>query len=215
MKGFSIFGANSLARLLIEFVKDDGGQVESVVVDDEHWTEPSFHGVPLLRYTSLRSPARILSAVGYKDMRARRQVFDRLKRDGHEITNYVSPRAAVSRSVDIGAGNIVMPSVVIEPLARIGNGNLLWSRTLICHEVVVGDHNYIAANCVVGGHSRIGDLCFMGNSSTTVDGVDLADETQVLAGSIVFESTEAHTKYFGLPARSIGLHKDTGIVIRR
>jgi UDP-perosamine 4-acetyltransferase len=148
-------------------------------------------------------------------MRARRRVFDRLRRDGYDLTNYISPRAAVSRSAAIGVGNIVMPGVVVEPLARIGSGNLFWSQTLICHEVVVGDHNYIAANCVVGGHSRIGDLCFMGNSSTTVDAVYLADETQVLAGSIVFENTEAHTKYFGLPARSIGFHKDTGIVIQR
>ncbi|MCX7063005.1 MAG: hypothetical protein NT024_00190 [Proteobacteria bacterium] len=215
MNALSIFGANSLTKLLIEFFKDDGSEVESVVVDDEHWTSESFHGVPRLRYSSVRRPTRILSAVGYKDMRARRRVFDRLTQDGHDISNYISPRADVSRSVQMGTGNIVMPGVVIEPLVRIGSGNLFWSKTLICHEVVVGNHNYIAANCVVGGHSHIGDLCFMGNSSTTIDGVALADETHTLPGSILFEDTEAHTKYLGAPARSIGFHKDTGILIQR
>jgi len=215
MNGLSIFGANSLTKLLIEFINEDGGTVESVVVDDEHWSSELFHGVPRLRYSSVRRPTRIVSAVGYKDMRARRRIFDRLKQDGHDIANYISSRADVSRSVQIGTGNIVMPGVVIEPLARIGSGNLFWSRTLICHEVIVGDHNYIAANCVVGGHSHIGDLCFMGNSSTTIDGVALADETHALPGSILFEDTEAHTKYLGAPARSIGFHKDTGIVIQR
>jgi UDP-N-acetylbacillosamine N-acetyltransferase len=215
MNGLSIFGANSLARLLIEFVREDGGAVESVVVDDERWSSESFHGVPALRYSSVRRPTRIVSAVGYKDMRARQRVFLRLQRDGHDIANYISPRADISRSVQMGTGNILMPGVVIEPLARIGSGNLFWSRTLICHEVTVGDHNYIAANCVVGGHSKIGDLCFMGNSSTTIDGVALADETHVLPGSILFENTKAHTKYFGAPARAVGFHKDTGIVIKR
>lgn len=215
MKAFSIFGANSLTKLLIEFVREDGGTVENAVVDDEHWTDRTFHGVPLLKYSSVRSPMRMLSAVGYKNMRARRQVFDRLERDGHEMTNYISPRAAVSRSVELGAGNILMPGVVIEPLARIGSGNLFWSQTLVCHEVIVGDHNYVSANCVIGGHSRMGDLCFMGNSSTTIDGVVIADETHVLPGSVLFESTEAHTKYFGSPARPIGVHADAGIVIQR
>jgi len=215
MSGISIFGANSLTKLLIEFVKEDGDEVQSVIVDDEHWSSESFHGVARLRYSSVRRATRIVSAVGYREMRARRRVFDRRRQDGHDIANYISPRADVSRSAQIGTGNILMPGVLVEPLARIGSGNLIWSRTLICHEVFVGDHNYIAANCVIGGHSRIGDSCFMGNSATTLDGVVLADETHALPGAILFEDTEAHTKYFGAPARAIGFHKDTGIVIQR
>jgi UDP-N-acetylbacillosamine N-acetyltransferase len=211
----AIFGANSLTKLLIELVRDDGGQVACVVVDDDSWTGQSFHGVPLLRYSALQGPKRILSAVGYRAMRARRQVFDRLERDGHEMTNYISSGASVSRSVEMGSGNIVMPGVVIEPLARIGCGNLFWSQSLVCHEVIVGNHNYVAAGCVIGGHCLIGDLCFMGNASTTIDGVSLSDETYVLAGSVIFENTEAHTKYIGSPARAIGFHGEAGIVIQR
>jgi len=215
VKGIAIFGANSLSKLLIEFVREDGGEVDNVVVDDEYWTGPSFHGVPLLKYSTVRGTMRFLSAIGYRNMRARRQVFERLVRDGHEPVSFVSLRAMVSRSAALGPGNIIMPGVVIEPLAGVGPGNLFWSQSLVCHEVVVGSHNYVSANCVLGGQSRVGDLCFMGNGSTTIDGVVLADETQILPGSVIFENTAAHTKYFGSPARAIGFHGDAGIVIQR
>jgi len=215
VNSLSIFGANSLAKLLIELVREDGGTVERVVVDDEHWFADTFHNVQLVKYSSTLPPLKLVSAVGYRDMRARWKAFGRLRADGHELANYVSPRAIVARSVQMAQGNIILPGVVIEPLVCIGSGNLIWSQSLIGHEVVVGDNNYIAANCVVGGLSRIGDSCFLGNTSTTVDGVDLADETQVLPGSVLFESTAAHTKYLGSPARPIGVHRDTGIVIQR
>jgi acetyltransferase EpsM len=215
MNGLLIFGANSLAKLLIELITEHGGEVEAVVVDDEFWSGPTFHGLPLLKYSSVRGSKKILSAVGYKDMRARRRLFERLQVDGHEPASYISRAAVVARSAKIGMGNVVMPGVIVEPLASIGSGNLIWSKTLICHEVVVGNYNYVSANCTIGGHSRIGDSCFIGNSSTTIDGVTLADETHVLPGSVLYEDTEAHTKYFGSPARAIGYHKDAGIVIQR
>lgn len=216
MTSISIFGANELTKLLIELIREEGQYtVESVVVDDEYWFEGDCQGVPVTRYTSLDGPRSMISAIGYRTMRARRTVFERLVGDGHSLVDFVSRNATLYSSATLGKGNILMPGVIVEPMAEIGDNNLFWSRTLVCHGVRIGDHNYFSAGCILGGESRVGTLCFLGNSVTTIDGVVIADETQVLAGSALYENTEACTRYFGNPARAIGLHRETGIVIER
>jgi UDP-3-O-[3-hydroxymyristoyl] glucosamine N-acyltransferase len=115
----------------------------------------------------------------------------------------------------MGENNVAMANVVLEPFAKVGHNNVFWTGTLICHDVTVGNGNYVAAACVLGGNCRIGDGCFLGNGVIVINDIELARETQVLPGSTLLRSTREFRSYQGNPAREIGNHEERGIAIAR
>lgn len=59
----------------------------------------------------------------------------------------------------------------------------------------------------------MGDLCFLGNAALTVNNINIRDETYMVSGTIILRDTETAGKYHGNPAKLIGRHADTGIII--
>jgi sugar O-acyltransferase (sialic acid O-acetyltransferase NeuD family) len=217
-----IYGAGPFAMLVRRYLEMEGlAQVVAYSADRAYLKDDApFDGLPVRPFEEIEGshpPSHIgmFVAIGYKAMRARKLMFDRAKTKGYRLINVISRRAISYPDLEIGENNILMPEVVVEPLARIGHNNVFWSGTMVGHGVAVGDHNYFAARCILGGDSRVGDLCFLGNGAIAGNGLEIQSETQVLPGSVLSESTQAATKYIGNPARAIGTHADTGIVIAR
>lgn len=211
-----IFGANALGKLLRKMYEEENREpIAAYVVDEAFCNEKSYDGIPLVAYNQLETNAEFIFALGYSSLRKRKGIFERILADGHTVLNFISQYAHVPKSTDMGVGNVIFPGVQFEHFVSIGNNNLFWSKSLICHEVKIGSHNYFSANCTVGGLTCVEEACFFGNSSSTIDNVHVASETQVLPGSILFESTKECTKYIGQPARAIDQHVETGVAIAR
>jgi acetyltransferase EpsM len=211
-----IFGTNSLAKLIRRMIESEGqGKVLGFIVDEEYFHENQFDGLPVKIFSELKGNQKIISALGYSNMRLRYKNFLKIQQSSHENISFISKLAIVAKDVQLGQANIIFPGTQIEAMATIGNYNLLWSQSLVCHECVVGDGNYISANCVIGGLSRMGNNCFFGNSSSTINNIQIANETQVLPGTVLYEDTKVATKYLGVPARPIGDHIETGIIIEK
>ncbi|MBM4233971.1 MAG: hypothetical protein FJ160_07295 [Gammaproteobacteria bacterium] len=93
-----------------------------------------------------------------------------------------------------------MPGVVVEPGVIVGNNNVLWSNSTICHDSRIGDHNFFAANSVIGGFSRVGSRVFFGFSSVLAQQLDVCDDVLVGATAFVNHNIETPGKYLGSPA---------------
>ena len=216
-----IYGAGDLAKLMLSYFSFDSGyQVIAFCVDRQRLQDDSFCNLPLVAFEDIDcvySPSAfdMFVAIGYSRMRDRRLMFDRAKAKGYTLANYVSGRALCWPDAVLGENNVLMPLVHVEPFVRLGNNNLFWSDTLVAHGVAVGNHNYFGAKCVLGGHSAVDDECFVANGAVLINSVHLQNETHVLPGSVIYQDTEAHYKYLGNPARAIGYHEKTGILIRR
>lgn len=216
-----IYGAGDLAKLMsFYFHHDSAYRVAAFCVDRLPSTGEQFADRPLVTFEDIErkySPDEfdMFVAIGYSRMRDRRLMFDRAKKKGFSLANYVSSRALFWPGLAIGENNVLMPSVHVEPFVQIGHNNLFWSDTLVAHGVTVGDHNYFGAKCLLGGNSVIEDACFLGNGAVLINGVRLRLETQVFPGTTIYRTTKPYTKYLGNPAREFGSHVDTGIMIRR
>ena len=104
---------------------------------------------------------------------------------------------------------------VVEPFCTLGDNNILWSGSTVCHGTRMGSHNFLAAGVVVGGECRIGDRCFFGFSSTVREKVSVADETLLGAQSLLLQDTAPFGAYLGVPARRRGEHEAEGLRIGR
>ena len=93
------------------------------------------------------------------------------------------------------------------------DNNIVWSMSLLSHDVKIASHNYIAAKCLIAGNCKIENLCFIGNGSILIDGLVISNETQIVAGSVVLRKTKENGVYLGNPAKLFKVNEN-GIEIK-
>lgn len=155
---------------------------------------------------------KFIIAIGYKQMRIRKKVFELIKGKGFDFINYIHPTAIVMGEIR-GEGNIILANAVLEPFAEVFNNNIIWSNAILCHDSIVGSHNFIAAQSLIGGYSKVLDNNFIGFNSTVKDNVVINKEVLIGAKSLVLKSPDDYCLYFGSPARKINQHEERGIEV--
>jgi len=214
-----IFGDSVYAELAAHyFLLSQEYDVLGYVVDDQCFCKPSLGNLNVFKYSevvkhSVEASVKIFSAVGYKSMRSRKSVYDRLKRDGFSFASYIAPSAYTDPQSEVSENCIVMPNVTLERNVKLEPNVTVWSGASICHDVTIGAHSFVAANSVVGGNSVVGPLCFLGFSSIVFHHCNLADETLLGAGSLLMTDSDACCQYIGSPARKVRSHSEAGIKI--
>ncbi|NOT83802.1 MAG: acetyltransferase [Methylococcaceae bacterium] len=218
-KKIIIYGAGPLAEIMYyHFTHDSEYEVVAFCLDKDYLTTAQFCHLPLVDFdavTQLYPPSdfQMFVAIGYKKMRNRAIQFNKAKQKGYNLVNFVSQKAYVRENTQLGENNVIMSSCDIEPFVSIGNNNVFWTRTIIGHHAVIGNHNYISGGGGIGGNCTVGDLCFLGNAALMINNIKISDETYMIAGTIILKDTETASKYHGNPAKLIGRHADTGILI--
>jgi len=129
-----VFGAGDLAALARYFFEQElSKKVSGFIVDDQFGVGASKKLGRILTWAQYLEEvsgesAQIFPAIGYRSMRAREAVFERLVASGHRICSLVCKTARVAANSEIGNGAFVMPGVVIEPGVVVGSNNVLWSN---------------------------------------------------------------------------------------
>ena len=205
MKTSWIFGANELAEKLSYLITQSPNEREQrefagFVVDDNFYSEESFCGYPVYRYSSVKEKYRansdIYVCVGYKSMNEnRKKVFRRLEDDGWNFATYIDPQATI-RTDCIGKANLIFEGVRIDVGVKIGDANIFNAGTLIGHHSIIGSFNWFV-HAGIAGNVRIGECCFFGMNSGVADGVHIADKTLVGGGCFMGSNVIAsNTAYF-------------------
>ena len=208
-KPLVIFGVGSLARLAFYYAaRDMGLRVLGFVVDENKKTIDEFCGLPVITWEtclSLYSPDEtdFYIALGYRVMRQRQHLYERVKSEGYNFQNIISNSSFVAETAYIGENNFIMPGSVIEPEVYLGTNNVLWSNSTICHNSVIGDHNFFAANSTIGGEVSVGNCCFLGFTSTVVQERTIDDDVLVAAQSLLLKDGERLGCYQGVPAKRV------------
>ena len=219
-KPFIFFGINDWVKGLYEVSKSmDDMNVAVFMVDDEYYNKSEFCGLPVWKYSSLNAEMTekysFLMCVGYRNMRRRQAIYDRLVKNGCRFVNYIHPTATILPDVQIGVNNIILVDVIFEYNAYIGSNNVFCSQTLISHDTIIGDHNFFSGRTALAGHCEVGDLCYFGFSSFSVGDLRIKNETYLVAGSGLFVNTKESKRYMGNPASVVGSHEENGICITR
>ncbi len=214
-----IYGAGPFAELMhYHFSHDSDFEVVAFCLDQAYLSQDQLCDLPVVPFEQVEQHYppehyQMFVAIGYSVMRNRPILYNKAKAKGYHLVNFISKKAVVRDNLIIGENNVIQSSCDIDPFVKIGNNNVFWTGSIIGHHAVIGDHNYISGGGGVGGNCIVGNLCFLGNAALMVNDIIIADETYMISGTIILKNTQPASKYHGNPAKMIGEHADTGIII--
>lgn len=218
-KSLYIFSSSDHAAMITYyFQQEKDTHVLGYVIDDAFYGKDNFNDLPVQRFSTFLkecnpSKTSIYSAIGYKSMRLRKDIYERLFAAGFNQPSYIHETAFIDPSAKLGRNCFIMPGVVIERNVIIGDNVMVWSNSTICHDTVVGSYCFIAANSVIGGNCKIGRSSFLGFASTIIQNTETDEETLLGAMSLLKNNTNGSGKYIGIPAKKISEHNEMGICV--
>lgn len=217
-----IFGTNASSKMVFYDAKGrDDFVVAGFTVDKEYLESDSFLGLPLVEFEKVAEeyPPQeydmLVVASGYREHRMREQLYLRAKNTGYKLRNYISKGTDFVGEVTMGDNNIIYSQTYIGVDGVMGNNNIIGQQVYIAHNFIIGDNNFITPHTTIGGYCRIGNTCHLGFNCTIIEGIEIADETLVGAGSVIIRNTEPFSKIVGNPGHIIGYHKEEGISLNR
>jgi len=214
-----IYGMGDLGRLMRHYFDSDSSYTVVAFCGDKKWiTEETLDGLPVVPFEDIEQiyPIReyaIFVAAGYRNMRARKQMFFSAEKKGYEFASFISSNAKYDSSNKIGKNVVLLSNVILEPFAEVSSNTIVNSGAIVCHHAKIESHCFIAARALVGGFTQIGENSFIGFSATVLQKLTLANETLIAASSLVTKNTDESTSYLGTPAKLKSTHAKDGICI--
>ena len=204
MKKMVIFGTGALARLAFIHFSDEGQyEVAAFTVNEEYLDDGKVFDLEIVPFEKIEqiyppSSFAMFVAVGSKKAnKARAQIYNDCKEKGYEMVSCLSAKVNRLKYVKAGDNCLIMPNVIVQPFAEIGNDVIIWSGSYIGYQSRIGDHSYIAAAAVVAGHVKMGQYCFVGANATIKDRLTIASECVIGAGAVILRDTEIGKVYGG------------------
>lgn len=140
--------------------------------------------------------------VGFiKNSNLRVAIHNKIISAGGEFATIVASTARVSRYATIGEGSVVMHQTVVNADAVVGKGCIINTFANIEHDAVVGDYTHISTGAMVNGDCRVGSNVFLGSQSVMVNGISIADNCVIAAGSVARKNLSRQGIYAGNPAK--------------
>ena len=185
-----LVGGGGHCRSCIDVIEAHGGWRIVAILDVAHRVSQQIMGYSIAgtdddiaRYSEKKT--KFLVTVGQiKNAEARLRIFDKIQAAGGLLATIASPMSYVSAHARVGAGTIIMHRAVINCDAVVGENTIINTMALIEHGAKVGSHCHVSTAAVVNGEAQVGDRCFVGSNAVLHQGVHIANETIVPAGSV-------------------------------
>ena len=214
-----IYGVGEFAKLVrYYFEYETEYKVVAYCLDEQYIENDMFDNLPVVGFDLLEdeysnTSHKVFIAVGYKNMRVRKLLFEKVQEKNYTMASFISKNVLRDPSVKIGENCFVLQGAILEPFCEIEDNTYINSGVTVCHHAKVSKHCFIAAKALIGGYVRIGENSFLGFSSVVLQKLSLSAETLLGAGAICVRDTTPHGMYLGSPAKYIKTHKKFGIKI--
>jgi sugar O-acyltransferase (sialic acid O-acetyltransferase NeuD family) len=201
-----------LARRVWAYLTHDSDhEVVAFTVDGEHVRDRALLGLPVVPFEELErsfppGTCEICVTVGYRDVnQARARTCEGCLERGYTLASYTSSIAHRFEPSTVGTSNtLLMDRVTVQPFATVGDDVFLMGCS-INHDVIVGDHCWIASGVVVAGGATVGPYCFIGINATIRNEITIAPRCVIGAGAVIKEDTEEGGVYSARATEPLGI----------
>ena len=80
---------------------------------------------------------------------------------------------------------------------------MIYTGSILDHEVTVQDHVFIAPGCNIAGRVQINESAFIGIGTTIKENISIGSHSTLGAGSVVLNDVPSHAVVGGIPARNL------------
>lgn len=199
-KGLLILGFGGHARSVADVALSLGIQ-QLCFIDENARSGESFCSFPVKAALDVELEDGWAALPASGDGPTRLEQIEWVRQSGLQLATLVSARATLGVGCEVGAGSFIGHHAHVGPMARIDVGCIINTGAVVEHECVIGALSHISVNAVVAGRSQLGERCFIGAGATVIDGVTLASDVVLGAGSCAVGNLEIAGVYVGVPAK--------------
>ena len=194
-----LIGGGGHCSSCIDVIEQEG-KFEIVGIVDKSIDSGALHGYPIIGgdddLGKLRSGCdyALITVGQIKSPFIRIRLYELTKLLGFILPVIISPRAYVSRTIQIGDGTIIMHDVLINAGAIVGSNCIINTKALIEHDAEIGDHCHISTASIINGGVRVGTGSFIGSNASTREYSRIKEFDFVKANSLFMAYPREDTK---------------------
>lgn len=133
----------------------------------------------------------------------RKKIFEAIHTYPLRYPVLIHPTAKVSKYAEIGEGSIIGIDCIISPNVSVGKHVFLNMRTVLGHDVKVGDFSSCLVNSIVCGNVTINDGVLIGSNSVIMEKKVIGKNVKVSMGSVVSFDVEEGYVVMSRPSKSM------------
>jgi len=202
-----IYGAGGHAKVIIDCIRSMKGEIAFVCDGNLLRKEETFMEYPLYKCETIEELiplTRGLEAiVAIGDNQVRTKIFQNLSKNDVSFLVVRHSRSWIGSGVIIKPGTAIMPNVVVNAQATIGQNCIINTAAVIEHDCQIGDHVHVAPTAVLCGGASVGEGTLIGVGAKILPGVKIGKQAIVGAGAAVTENVPDYAVVAGIPARLV------------
>lgn len=195
-----IIGGGGHAKMCIDIIRQMGTYTIAGIVDSGLEPGTKVLGITVVggteRLTELYENGIRLAVVGFGALQKpsqRQETYAKLKELGFMIPNIIHPSAIIEPSARLGEGNQIMAGAIIGSDAQLGNNNITNSGSIISHDSRLANNVHITPGAILAGEVSVGDNSIIGMGSTIMLQVKIGKNVVVSNGSRVVSNVPDNT----------------------
>lgn len=131
----------------------------------------------------------------------RAKINTQLQEAQANIISLIHPSATLSPHIHVGKGVIICSNAVINVGAHIADGCIINTGATVDHDCDIHPFVHVSPGVNIAGGVTVEQFSWLGIGSSIIECLTIAENTQVGAGAVVTQSTEANALYLGVPAK--------------
>ena len=136
---------------------------------------------------------------------ARQRIVDDLSKRSNPSSFLIGidADAVVADDAEVSEGVVIFPRSVVSTNVVIGRHSHINTGCILSHDVRLGDFVTLSPAVVLNGAVTVGDGAFFGTGVSVAPGVRIGAEAVIGAGSVVLHDVDAGAFVAGAPARAM------------
>ena len=205
MKTLVIIGAGGHGRVVADCAQQLGTYRKIIFLDDCYNKSKNSGDWPIVglveEFPQYLENSDFIVAFGNNCLRA--EVNKKLEDAKANIISLLHPFATISPNTLIGKGVVICANAAINVGTQIADGCIINTGATVDHDCKLQSYVHVAPGVNSAGGVNINKFSWLGIGSTVIESLTLAENTQIGAGAVVTQSTQANSLYLGVPAKRV------------
>lgn len=198
-----MIGDGSVAKMAKEIVAlTDTYELIAVLDDkyvDSYQTQDGVYVGPFTDSMQLSLADVFFIAIGSNEKRA--EIFTLLQEPMEKYPNLIHPSAIISPNARIGYGNFIMAGAIINVDATVNNQCIVNSGCIIGHDAMLENFSQTSPGTVITGYVHIQEGVNIGANVSVIPNVEIGAWAVIGAGSTVTRDIAENIVAVGSPAK--------------